>query len=130
MAIYDQGLEKNPANFTALTPLSFLPKAAAVYPNRIAVIYGARRLTWGEFYVRTRRLASALAARGVGRGTTVAVMLPNTPEMIELHFGPAMLGAVVNTLNTRLDAKTLAFMLDHGEATVLFTDREFAVNHS
>ncbi len=126
MAIYDQGLEKNPANFTALTPLSFLPKAAAVYPNRTAVIYGTRRLTWREFYVRTRRLASALAARGVGRGSTVAVMLPNTPEMIELHFGPAMLGAVVNTLNTRLDAETLAFMLDHGEARVLVTDREFS----
>ena len=126
MAIYDQGLEKNPANFTALTPLSFLPKAAAVYPERIAVIHGARRFTWREFYGRTRRLAAALAARGVGRGTTVAAMLANTPEMIELHFGPAMLGAVINTLNTRLDAKTLAFMLDHGEAAVLFTDREFS----
>ncbi len=126
MAIYDQGLEKNPANFTALTPLSFLPKAAAVYPDRIAVIHGARRFTWREFYGRTRRLAAALALRGVGRGTTVAAMLANTPEMIELHFGPAMLGAVINTLNTRLDAKTLAFMLDHGEAAVLFTDREFS----
>ncbi len=126
MTPYDQGLEKNPANFTPLTPLSFLPKAAAVYPLRTAVIHGPRRFTWRELYARARRLASALQARGIGKGATVAAMLANTPEMIELHFGPAMIGAVVNTLNTRLDAETIAFMLDHGEAEVLITDREFA----
>jgi fatty-acyl-CoA synthase len=126
MTAYDQGLAKNPANFTPLTPLSFLPKAAAVYPNRIAVIHGPRRFTWRELYGRARQLASALQQRGVGKGTTVAAMLPNTPEMIEMHFGPAMIGAVVNTLNTRLDADAIAFMLDHGEAKVLITDREFA----
>jgi fatty-acyl-CoA synthase len=126
MTAYDQGLEKNPANFTPLTPLSFLPKAAAVYPNRIAVIHGQRRFTWRELYGRARQLASALQHRGVGKGTTVAAMLPNTPEMIEMHFGPAMIGAVVNTLNTRLDAEAIAFMLDHGEAKVLIADREFA----
>jgi fatty-acyl-CoA synthase len=125
MTAYDQGLEKNPANFMPLTPLSFLPKAAAVYPNRIAVIHGQRRFTWRELYGRARQLASALQQRGVGKGTTVAAMLPNTPEMIEMHFGPAMIGAVVNTLNTRLDAEAIAFMLDHGEAKVLITDREF-----
>ncbi len=126
MTPYEQGLDKNPANFAPLTPLSFLPKAAAVYPERIAVIHGSRRFTWREHYVRVRRLASALQQRGVGKGTTVAAMLANTPEMIEMHFAPAMIGAVVNTLNTRLDAETIAFMLDHGEATVLITDREFA----
>ena len=126
MTPYEQGLDKNPANFAPLTPLSFLPKAAAVYPERIAVIHGSRRFTWREHYVRARRLASALQQRGVGKGTTVAAMLANTPEMIEMHFAPAMIGAVVNTLNTRLDAETIAFMLDHGEATVLITDREFS----
>lgn len=123
---YDQGLPKNPANFATLTPLSFLPKVAAIYPNRRAVIHGSRRLTWSEVYARARRLASALQKLGVGKGTTVAAMLANTPEMIEMHFGPAMLGAVVNTLNTRLDAEAIAFMLDHGEAKVLVTDREFS----
>ena len=126
MSPFDQGLEKNPANFTPLTPLSFLPKAAAVYPDRTAVIHGARRFTWRELYARTRRLASALQQHGIGKGDTVAAMLANTPEMIEMHFGPAMIGAVVNTLNTRLDAEAIAFMLDHGEAKLLVTDREFA----
>ena len=126
MNAYDQGLDKNPANFTPLTPLSFLPKAAAVYPHRIAVIHGPRRFTWAELYARARRLASALKRRGVGKGTTVAAMLPNIPEMIEMHFGPAMIGAVVNTLNTRLDAEAIAFMLDHAEAKVLITDRELS----
>ena len=126
MSPFDQGLEKKPANFTPLTPLSFLPKAAAVYPDRTAVIHGARRFTWRELYARTRRLASALQQHGIGKGDTVAAMLANTPEMIEMHFGPAMIGAVVNTLNTRLDAEAIAFMLDHGEAKLLVTDREFA----
>ena len=123
---YDKGLEKNPANYIPLSPLSFLPKAAAVYPNRPAVIHGARRFTWDAVYARARRLASALHGRGIGKGDTVAAMLTNTPEMVEMHFGPAMIGAVLNALNTRLDAETIAFMLDHAEAKVLVTDREFA----
>ena len=123
---YDLGLGKNPANYTPLSPLSFLPKAAAVYPDRIAVIHGARRYTWSVLYKRARQLASALQRRGVGKGHTVAAMLANTPEMVEMHFGPAMIGAVLNTLNTRLDAEAIALMLDHGEAKVLVTDREFA----
>jgi fatty-acyl-CoA synthase len=124
--IYDEGLGQNAANYTPLTPVSFLAKAAAVYPQRTAVIHGALRRTWSELYVRCRKLASALERRGVRRGDTVAAMLPNIPAMVEMHFGPAMIGAVVNTLNTRLDAEAIAFMLDHGEAKVLFTDREFS----
>ncbi|MEQ1518669.1 MAG: AMP-binding protein, partial [Usitatibacteraceae bacterium] len=123
---YDKGLDKNPANYTPLSPLSFLPKAAAVFPDRLAVVHGARCFTWAEVYARARRLASALQKRGVGKGHTVSAMLANTPEMVEMHFGPGMLGAVVNTLNTRLDAEAIAFMLDHAEARVLVTDREFA----
>ena len=126
MNIYDQDLDKNSANYVTLSPLTFLRKAASVYPDAIATIYGERRITWRDTYARVRRLASALAKRGVGKGTTVAAMLPNIPAMFELHYAPAMLGAVVNTLNTRLDAETIAFMLDHGEAKVLFTDREFS----
>ena len=123
---YAKGLDRNEANYTALTPVSFLAKAAYVYPDRIAVIHGELRRTWREVYERSRRLASQLARYGVGRGDTVAAMLPNVPAMVELHFGPAMIGAVLNTLNTRLDAEAIAFMLDHGEARVLFTDREFS----
>ena len=125
-APYENGLDKNPANYTPLSPLSFLPKAAAVYPDRLAVVHGARRFTWAELYARARLLASALQRRGIGKGHTVAAMLANTPEMVEMHFGPPMIGAVVNTLNTRLDAEAIAFMLDHAEAKVLFTDSEFA----
>ena len=123
---YTQGLDRNPANYTPLSPLSFLRKAALVHPQRVALIHGDRRLTWADEYARCRQLASALRGWGIGRGDTVAVMLPNTPAMFELHYGPAMLGAVVNTLNTRLDAATIAFMLDYAGAKVLFTDREFA----
>jgi fatty-acyl-CoA synthase len=122
----EEGLDRNPANYTPLTPVSFLAKAAGTYPDRIAVIHGGIRRTWAQTYARCRQLASALARHGIRRGDTVAAMLPNVPAMLELHFGPAMLGAVLNTLNTRLDAETIAFMLDHGEARVLFTDREFA----
>ncbi|MGE5615548.1 MAG: acyl-CoA synthetase [Bacillota bacterium] len=122
---YESGLERNAANYAPLTPVSFLAKAASVYPERIAIIHGALRRTWRETYERCRRLASALEARGVRRGETVATMLPNVPAMTELHFAPAMIGAVLNTLNTRLDAEAIAFMLDHGEAKVLFTDPEF-----
>lgn len=121
-----QNLGRNQANYTALSPLSFLRKAATVHPQRVAVIHGERRLDWAQVYQRCRRLASALQRLGIGKGDTVAALLPNTPAMIELHYGPAMLGAVLNTLNTRLDAQTLAFMLDHGEAKIVFSDREFA----
>jgi fatty-acyl-CoA synthase len=123
---YEQDLDRNPANHAPLTPLTFIEWSASVYPARSAVIHGARRFTWQETYARCRRLASALAQRGIGTGDTVAAMLANTPEMYECHFGVPMVGAVLNTLNTRLDAEAIAFMLDHGEAKVLITDREFA----
>ena len=124
--IYETGLDKNPANHAALTPVSFLAKAACTFPDRTAIIHGACRRTWRETYARARQLASALARHGIGKGETVAAMLANTPEMIEMHFGPAMIGAVLNTLNTRLDAEAIAFMLDHGEAKVLVTDCEYS----
>ena len=123
---YEQGLERNAANYAPLTPVSFLAKAAAVYPDRVAIVHGAVRRTWAETYARCRRLASALERRGVRRGETVAVLLPNVPAMVELHFAPAMFGAVLNTLNTRLDAEAIAFMIDHGEAKMLFVDPEFS----
>jgi fatty-acyl-CoA synthase len=123
---YEGGLDRNDANYTPLNPVSFLAKAAYVYPGRTAIVHGAVRRTWEQTYARCRRLASALERRGIVRGDTVAAMLPNVPAMVELHFGPAMIGAVLNALNTRLDAESIAFMLDHGEARVLFTDREFA----
>lgn len=123
---YSVGLEKNPANFAALSPLSFLAKAAAVYPERIALIHGERRISWSETYARCRRLASALRQRGVKAGDTVAVMAPNIPATYEASFGVPMIGAVLNTLNIRLDAEAIAFQLKHGEAKVLFTDREFS----
>ena len=123
---YETDLDRNPANFAALTPLSFLERAASVYPDRVAIVHGPQRQTWGATYARCRRLASALAARGLGVGDTVAVMLPNIPAMYEVHFGVPMCGAVLNTLNTRLDADTIAFMLKHGDAKVLITDREYS----
>ncbi len=121
-----EGLDRNHANFAPLTPLSLLARTASIWPERIAIIHGDRRTTWRDCDERSRRLASALERRGVGRGDTVAAMLANTPEMIEAHFGVPMMGAVLNTLNTRLDAEALAFMLDHGEARVLLTDTEFS----
>ncbi len=123
---YDIGLDKCAANHVPLSPLSFLERTAQIYPQRTSVIHGARRFTWRETYARCRRLASALAQRGIGRGDTVAVMLPNVPAMVEAHFGVPMTGAVLNTLNTRLDPEAIAFMLTHGEAKVLITDPEFA----
>ena len=123
---YDTELDRNPANFQPLTPLSFLARAAAVYPDQPAVIHGARSFSYRDFYARTRRLASALAQRGIKRGDTVAVVLANTPAMLEAHYGVAMAGGVLNTINTRLDAAIVAFTLDHGDAKVLITDREFA----
>jgi fatty-acyl-CoA synthase len=121
---YATGLDKNPANYTPLSPLSFLERAAAVYPHHTAIVHGELRQTWGETHARCRRLASALAQRRVGMGDTVAIMGYNTPAMLEAHFGVPMTGAVLNTINTRLDAATIAFILDHGEARVLLTDRE------
>jgi 3-(methylthio)propionyl---CoA ligase len=123
---FETDLDKNPANHAPLTPLGFIERAAYVYPGRTAVIHGKRRFTWRETYARCRRLASALAKRGIGAGDTVAVMLTNTPEMYECNFGVPMSGAVLNALNTRLDAEAIAFMLDHGGAKVLITDREFS----
>jgi fatty-acyl-CoA synthase len=123
---YEVDLDRNRANHAPLTPLTFIEWSASVYPDRPAVVHGRRRFTWRETYARARRLASALAQRGIGVGDTVAAMLANTPEMYECHFGVPMVGAVLNTLNTRLDPDAIAFMLDHGGAKVLITDREFA----
>ncbi|HYQ98402.1 MAG TPA: acyl-CoA synthetase [Casimicrobiaceae bacterium] len=123
---YDRDLDRNPANYTPLSPLSLIARTAYTYPQRLAVIHGDRRYTWAETYARSRRLASALVRAGIGKGDTVAVMAANTPEMVELHFGVPMTGAVLNTLNTRLDAETIAFMLRHGEAKALITDLEFS----
>jgi fatty-acyl-CoA synthase len=123
---YDTDLDKNPANYQPLTPLSFLERAASVFPDHTAIVHGSLRRSYRDFYARARRLASALAQRGIGRGDTVAVMLSNTPAMLECHYGVPMTGAVLNTLNTRLDPAIIAFSLDHGEAKVLITDREFA----
>jgi Acyl-CoA synthetases (AMP-forming)/AMP-acid ligases II len=125
-SIYDRDLDRTPANFQPLTPLSHLARAAEVFPDQIAVIHGGQRTDYRTFYARARRLASALAARGIGKGDTVSVMLANTPAMLECHYGVPMTGAVLNTLNTRLDAAIIAFSLDHAEAKVLITDREFS----
>jgi fatty-acyl-CoA synthase len=123
---YDQDLERNPANYQSLTPLSFLERAAKVFPDHPAIVHGSKTTSYAEFYARARRLASALAKRGIKKGDTVSVMLPNTPPMLEAHYGVPMTGAVLNALNTRLDPAALAFMLDHGEAKILITDREYA----
>src|SRR5882672_2051525 len=123
---FETDLDKNPANYAPLTPLGFIERAAYVYTERTAVVHGRRRFTWAETYARCRRLASALARHGIGVGDTVAAMLANTPEMYECHFGVPMTGAVLNALNTRLDAETIAFMLEHGGAKVLLADREFS----
>ena len=123
---YSEGLGQNPANFVALSPLSFIERSAHVYPKRISIIQDDRQFTWKESYERCRQLASALQGRGIVKGDTVAVMLPNSAPMFECHFGVPMSGAVLNTLNTRLDAEAIAFMLAHAEAKVLITDPEFS----
>jgi fatty-acyl-CoA synthase len=123
---FELNLPKTPANHQPLTPLSFLARTAAIYPEHTAVIHGKLRRTYGELYARARRLASALARRYIGVGDTVTVMLPNTPEMIEAHYGVPMTGAVLHSLNTRLDAAIIAFQLDHANTKVLIVDREFA----
>jgi len=130
MSIFDQDLPKTAANFAPFSPLGFLERSASVYPDRLAIVHGlgptALRQTWRQTYTRCRRLASALQKAGLGKNDTVAVMLPNTPPMVEAHFGVPMAGAVLNALNTRLDPEALAFMLDHGEAKAAIVDPEFA----
>jgi fatty-acyl-CoA synthase len=122
---YDAGLGKTPANYQPLTPLVFLERSAAVYPDHTAIIHGGARISYKTFYARARQLASALAARGIGVGDTVSVMLSNTPSMLEAHYGVPMTGAVLHSINTRLDAPNIAFMLDHAEAKVVICDTEF-----
>lgn len=124
--IFDLGLETNPGNYAALSPLGFLARAAFVYPTRPAVVHGPVQRTWAETYNRCRQLASSLSKQGIGRGDTVAYLCPNTPPLYEAHFGVPMSGAVLNAINTRLDAEAIAFILQHGEAKALFVDREFA----
>jgi fatty-acyl-CoA synthase len=124
--IFERDLPRNEANFAAITPLSFLQRTAEVYPERLAIVHGRLQRNWAEVYERSRRLASALTQHGIGKGDTVAVILPNTPPMVEAHFGIPMAGAVLNALNTRLDPETIAFMLDHGEAKVVIVDPEFS----
>ncbi|MBJ2163572.1 acyl-CoA synthetase [Acidovorax sp. IB03] len=123
---YDQHLPRNPANFAPLSPLGFIQRTAEVYPERLAIVHGSLRQTWSQTYTRCRQLASALQRAGIGKNDTVAVMLPNTPPMVEAHFGVPMAGAVLNALNTRLDPETIAFMLDHGEAKAVIVDPEFS----
>ncbi len=123
---YDIGLDKTPANFVALTPLSFVARTAAVYPDHISAVYEGRAFTWAETYARCRRFASYLAGRDIGCGDTVAAMLPNIPAMNELHFAVPMAGAVLNALNIRLDAASIAFQLDHGGAKIILVDPEFS----
>jgi fatty-acyl-CoA synthase len=127
MSIYDTDLEKTAANYQPLTPLSFLARSALVYPTRIAIIHGKQRTTYATFYARARQLASALAKAGLKKNDTVSVILANTPAMLECHYGVPMMGAVLNTLNTRLDAATIGFSLDHAETKLLFVDKEFSV---
>jgi fatty-acyl-CoA synthase len=123
---YAIGLEKNPANFQPLTPLSFLARAAQVFPHHRAIVHGTQRWTYAQYYGRTRQLASALSKLGIGVGDTVSVMLHNTPPMLEAHYGVPMTGAVLHSINTRLDAAIIAFMLDHAETKVVITDTEFS----
>src|SRR5215204_6535094 len=123
---YDIGLDKTPANFVALTPLSFLARTAAVYPDHISTVYEDRVFTWAETYARCRRFASYLASRGIGGGDTIAAMLPNIPAMNEVHFAVPMADAVLNALNIRLDAPSIAFQLDHGGAKIILVDPEFS----
>ncbi|MGK0399756.1 MAG: fatty-acyl-CoA synthase, partial [Gammaproteobacteria bacterium] len=122
---YSTDLDRNPANFQPLTPLTFLERAASVFPTQTAIIHGQQCLNYQDFYSRSRQLASALAKQGIGRGDTVSVMLANTPAMLEAHYGVPMCGGVLHSINTRLDPKIIAFQLEHAEAKVLIVDREF-----
>src|SRR5258705_8359367 len=123
---YDIGLDKNPANHVPLTPLSFLARSAAVYPGHLSAVYEGRSFTWSETHARCRRFASYLAGRGLGHGDTVAAMLPNIPAMNELHFAVPMAGAVLNALNIRLDAASIAFQLNHGRGKIILGDPAIA----
>mgnify|MGYP000135230967 CR=1 FL=1 len=126
MSAYETDLDKNPANYQPLTPLTFLARSAAVYPEQPAIIHGNQRTTYAQFYARCRQLASSLAKAGIRKGETVSVLLANTPAMLECHYGVPMTGGVLNTLNTRLDAPTIAFSLAHAEARILIVDKEFS----
>jgi fatty-acyl-CoA synthase len=126
MNLFELSLDKNPANYVSLSPLTFLKRSADVYPNKIACIHGEQRITWAETYQRCVKLAAALSAKGIGKGDTVSAMLPNIPAMFELHFAVPMLGAVLHSINTRLDAESVAFQLDHAESKAVFIDSEFA----
>src|SRR6266571_305065 len=123
---YRSGLDKTPANYVPLTPLSFLARSAAVYPDHVSTVHESRSFTWAQTCERCRRFASWLAGRGIGHGDTVAAMLPNIPAMNEVHFAVPMAGAVLNALNIRLDAASIAFQLDHGAAKIILVDPEFA----
>ena len=122
---YNVDLDRNPANFQPLTPLTFLERAASVYPKHIAIVHGEIRRNYSEFYRRSRQLASALSNQGINRGDTVSVILSNTPAMLEAHYGVPMCGAVLHSINTRLDAETIAYQLDHSDSKALIVDREF-----
>src|SRR6202163_1813921 len=122
---YSIGLDKTPANYVPLTPLSFLARTAAIYPDHVSTVYEGRSFTWAQTYARCRRFASFLAGRNIGHGDTVAAMLPNIPAMNEVHFAVPMAGAVLNALNIRLDAPSIAFQLDHGGARIILVDPEF-----
>ena len=126
MSIFEQNLDRTPANHVPMSPISFLTRAARIWPNRVAVIHGDRRFTYAQFLERARRLASALAKAGVEKGDTVSIMAPNTPQMLEAHYAVPMLGAVLCSINTRLDAGAIGFILRHSESKVVLTDTEFA----
>ena len=126
MSMFDQDLDRRPANYVPLSPVSFLSRSARVYPGRTAIIHGERRFTYTQLLERCRRLAASLAQAGVGKGDTVAIMAPNTPQMLEAHYAVPMLGAVLCPINTRLDASSIGFILRHSEAKAVLTDTEFA----
>ncbi len=122
---YNTGLDRNPANYQPLTPLSFLARAADVFPDHAAIVHGPLRRNYAQFYRRSRQLASALTMQGIQRGDTVSALLANTPAMLECHYGVPMCGAVLHSINTRLDAAIIAFQLDHAVSRLVIVDREF-----
>ena len=126
MTIYEDGLAANGANYAALTPTDFLERAAATWPDKIAIIHGEQRTTYRNFLTRSRQMASALTRRGIVKGDVVSIIAPNTPAMLEAHYGVIMAGAVLNALNYRLDPATIAFILEHGGAKLVLVDREFS----